>query len=284
MNDEIRSRLAELSRLALQGTFGTDAQSMTEAYQSLSTIDVFLKVVHTFYRQRNSVEAAQIAEFADMFCRLLIVVYRDAKKQDTQVSTAFLYSFLEDYPGVPGSCLFSKWEALGRSAYALKAVSHAGPLATWEQSKNLFQAYNEFLNGLLGFLIVGWRCALGRRVNSNVITNAYGAKLNDFRDLTGGLDGAFEIIFKLAHPEIRNAIAHGDIWLDTASNGLVKHGNRGHQTGEIPYIDFLGFAMIGSHLGEAYLTAIATILVIENGSDTNVAQLPQHLVRVFNHH
>lgn len=282
MDNSVKSRLAELGRLSLEGMFGDAVQAAAQDYSAtpLGTA-IFIKVVHDFYQVRATDEDGQIAQVAELFCRLLIVVYRDARKRDGAVADAFVNAFLKDYPGVQGSCLFSKWEALGRASLAFKAASRTNPVLAWEQAKGLVQAYNEFLNGLLGFLIIGWRCALGRPISPQVLGNPYGAKRNEFSQLTGGEDGAFYLICRLARPDLRNAIAHGSIWLETAA-AKVKYTDR-DRIHEMELIDLIGLAAVGSHLAQAYLVALAAIVLLVEGSSADVAQLPQHLVQLFNH-
>jgi len=282
MDESLRRRLTELGRLSVEGRFGEEIRKAAEEYKDLpSDMRLFVRVVRDFYKPRSTEEDAQIAWAADLFCKLIIVVYRDAKKRDVDVANALAFSFLKDYPGVPNTSLFSKWDDLSKASLGLKAAAHTELVLVWEQAKNLVRAYNEFLGGLLGFLIIGWRCALGKTFSPNFLGNAYGAKVNEFAQLTSGDDGAFYLIFRLARPDLRNAIAHGTIWLDTESN-KAKFTDRG-QEHEIDLVDFLGLAAVGSHLGHAYLTAIAAIRVLEDGGATNVTQLPPELPQLFNH-
>jgi hypothetical protein len=282
MDETLHNRLHELSRLSLQGAFGAEAQMLAQEYAAVPEgMDIFIKVVHALYRPKATPEDAEVFRVVDLFCRLLIVVYRDARKQDADVAAALLNSLLQDYPGKPGTCLYSKWETLGRAAATFKMTRHDNQVVIWEQSKSLFQAYNEFLNGLLGFLIIGWRCALGRPINADVLNKKYRAKLNEFTQLTNGVDGAFGLICQLARPDVRNAIAHGDIWHDTTT-GKIRYTHR-DQPQEMDLFEFLGCATVGSHLPQAYLSALAAIVVLEEGSGSDVARLPPHLIQLYHH-
>ena len=110
----------------------------------------------------------------------------------------------------------------------------------------------------------------------------YSARVDQLSSLTGGEDGAFYLVIRLARPKIRNAIAHGDIWLDSeAAKVRYSTGGADRKEHEIDLMEFGALAMSGSHLPHSYLAAIGTIAVMEDGSELAKAFLPQHLVRVF---
>lgn len=283
LNEELKRRLSQLYRMSKEGIFGEVVKEATSEYEelSISGIDIFLKVVADFYKPTKTEEDRMMFKMADLFCQLIIVVYREAKKQDVIVAKAFLNSFIKDFPGAQGSCVYPQWESLARASYAFKAAKNDQLLA-WQQALKLVQANNEFLNVLLGYLIVVWRCASGKKFSPNVFNNPYGSKLNDFSQLTNGDNGIFYLIFRLAKPNLRNAIAHEDIWLDYNSNKVrFTDGKEQKISYEMDLIEFLSLAAVGSHLGQAYIAAISAILVLEEGSPAHLIQLPIHLVGVF---
>jgi hypothetical protein len=215
---------------------------------------------------------------------LIIVLYREAKKKDTEVAQAIVNSFIEDFPNTENTCVFPQWESLAKASLAFKAAKNAEPVVVWQQSTRLFQAYNEFLSAFLGFFIIGWRCALSKDFSTNVLHNSYGSKLNEFDQLTGGEYGPFYLILRLAKPNLRNAIAHENVWFDRDSN-IVRftHGRRRETTEEMPLVEFMGLAALGSLIAQYYLAAITAIVILEDGKKSDIEQLPAHLIRVFIH-
>jgi len=288
MQPELKKRLAQLGNQSIQGLFGEQVKSNAAEYALLQNegMNVFLKLIHDFYgKPLNTEEDRMMAEGADVFCQLIIAVYRETKKEDEDVAASFVNSFIEDFPNAPNSCLYPQWEALAKATMAFKsAPATQNPLIVWQQSLKLVQAYNEFLNVLIGYFLVAWRCALGKSYSINTFSNAYGAKINEFSQLTGGHDGAFNIIFQVANHSLRNAIAHEDIWLDSGTN-TVKYtaGKRPKTTHEIGIGEFFGYAMMGANFGQAYIVAIAALIVLEDGSLEDKKRLPAHLVKVFTH-
>jgi len=267
--------------MSIEGKLGEDIQTLSQEYNKIpSGIPIFLKIIEDFYKKDRG--SQELSTLLDLFSQLFILVYRESKKQDPEVSNSILYSFINDFSGTDGSCIYPQWETMINASLAFKRVVHSNYILVWEQAKNLVQAYNEFLNGLLGFFIVGWRCAKCKNYNINVFNNNYGSKLNEFSQLTGGEDGAFYLIFRIAKPKLRNAIAHGSIWLDADSSKVKFTDNtNSSDTHELNLEEFISFAGIGSHLGHAYLAAIASIVVIEEGTDSDISRVPTHIVRLF---
>ncbi len=73
-----------------------------------------------------------------------------------------------------------------------------------------------------------------------------GSKFNEFSQLTGGDEGAFYLIFRLANPDLRNAIAHENIWLDSETDIVKYSAGKGPKvTYEMSLIDFMGLATVG---------------------------------------
>jgi hypothetical protein len=157
-------------------------------------------------------------------------------------------------------------------------------LLIWQQSIKLFQSYNEYINGLFGYLIILWRIYLNKTVNPNVLNTSYGNKVNQLSELTGGDDGPFYIYLRMAKPDIRNAIAHESIWLDS-DNAIVHytHGNQNRVESQIDLVEFMGLATFGSHIAQPYLAAISVIIIMEYGSALAKSLLPESYRRVFSY-
>lgn len=269
--------------MALAGEFGERVRVDQEEYGRLAAgPPILLRVVSDFY----SVTGGAIEEIRNirfLTFQIFIVTYREAKRRSPTVAATLVNSFIEDYPGAPESSLTTKWTSLARAGVAFRAVAGgSNSNLIWQQSVKLFQAYNEFLNGLFGYLIALWRAQQGRRVNPRVHACVYGDKVNQLSELTGGDDGLFYLLLRLARPKIRNAIAHESIWLDS-DQALVHYVDVTTASEDtLPLTDFMALAMTGSHLAQPYLAALAAIALLED-SPESVANLPEHLVRLFQH-
>lgn len=278
--------LEQFSTMGESGAFGDEIKISRDEYNSLPTdIAIFLKVIID-YRQETLKHSEFIEgteEIRETFLKYIIVAYREAKRVDSDIALSIINSFIGDYPGVEESCLLSKWCSLGNASLAFREVAKSeSKLLVWQQACKQCQAYNEFLNGLLAYLIILWRTAKSKTVNTAVFSAAYSNKINQFKDLTGGENGAFYLIFRLAKPKLRNAIAHETIWLDSDANKVRYIDGRPPIEHEIGLIDFMSFCSFGSHLAQPYLAAIALIVVMENGTEQEKSLLPNDLVDLFN--
>lgn len=284
MNDDLLKRMKQMSRMASDGILGDDAKKAHKEYSKIPEgYFTFIKVISDFYSKKIKEDDKELFQLADLFCQLIIVLYRESKKNDIDVANSIVSSIISDFPGVNDSCLYPSWESLVKAAVAFKSCSKTNPLLIWQQATKLVQSYNEFLNGLLGYFIIGWRCALGKSYSSNIFNNAYGAKLNEFKELTNGEDGPFYIFFRLGNPQLRNAIAHETIWYDEDLQ-LVKYKDiKKDETHELGIIDFIGLAAASSHLPESFLVAIASIVVLEHGNAITKNFIPKHICNVFFH-
>lgn len=284
MKPSSRSRLlAQFDQLATDGDFGVAAEAAVGAYAPL-TNDVAraVKYVAELYEGSDDPEGRQAR---DLFAQLVLVAYREAKRQDEAVASNFANAFIDNYPGTSGTSLLAKWISLGEAALGFKSLTAESKSRSllWQQSSRLVLMTNEFLDGLLGLLIVAWRCGLGKPINTNVLTNAYGSKLDEFKNLTGGENGAFYLLFRIADPPLRNGLAHGTAWLDyDAQEVRYTVGRQARQEHSLELTLFMAMAYYGSYLAQGYLAALATIIVLEGDSSAAAELLPDHLVRVMN--
>jgi hypothetical protein len=174
---------------------------------------------------------------------------------------------------------------LAQASLAFREVAHSrNRLLVWQQACKQFQAYNEFLSGLLAYLIILWRTSLGKTMNTAVFDTAFGNRVDQFSSLTGGEHGPFYLFCRLARPRIRNAIAHETCWLDSdAAKVRYTEGRAPRTEHEMDLVEFMGLASAGSHLAHAYLAAIGVIAVMESGNDLAKSSLPSQLIRVYTH-
>ena len=286
MKDTHQRLIQQFSQLASEGMFSQYIKASQQQYDQLKPLGgvaVLVQVAREFQEETER-HVQEIGEIRSLICKLLIVVYREAKRQDPSISLTFVHSFIQDYPSIPESSLLPRWVSLTLSSLAAREISHSqNRLLTWQIYKQQFQAYNEFLNGLLSYLIILWRTSLSKGVNLNVFDTNYANKVDDFNNLTGGEDGAFYIFSRLARPRIRNAIAHESIWLDSEAGKVCFTEGRGNNKveSEMDVSEFFTLATIGSHFSHAYIAAIAVIAVMEDGSDFAKSLLPIQLVQVF---
>lgn len=287
MQSRTQQQLEQISRSGAQGYFGREVQIASEAYSKLSGAPLLSQFVSDYYRdaQRASADDAPLNEICDLVVQLILVVYREALKRDATVANALAASLTEDYAGTMDSHLLPQWATLYEASYAFKQTCGLGnPLLAWQAQTRLCQAVHEFAGGLLGFLILGWRAGQGQRVNPNVLTNTLGAKLNEFIQLTGGEDGAFYLFGRLLKPEIRNAIAHGDIWQDEADQVHYVVNREPRQEKQISLLEFAGITAAGSYLGVAYILALSILIVANSGDEKAwhlIPLIPSHLQAVL---
>lgn len=142
------------------------------------------------------------------------------------------------------------------------------------------QSINEFINALLGFLIIGWRCANGKKYSINIFNNNYGSKLDEFKELTNGNDGIFYFIFRLGSNHLRNALAHDDIYFDQ-ENMVVKYNDR-EKSFTMNTVDYMAILLMGATLPKAYQAALNTIYVINKGSQNDKNYIDSNILRLLN--
>jgi hypothetical protein len=275
--------LKQFADMAADGQFGDSIKKEQEVYDQLPQgIAILLKFVFDFWEEifKKNDELSQIRNLS---CQLLIVAYREAKKRDPEIAQSLVNSFTTDYPGVPESTLLPRWCSLAQASLAMREMAQSrNRLMVWQQTCKQFQAYNEFLNGLLAYLIILWRTKEGRPVKTSVFDTTYANKLDQFSSLTGGEEGAFYLFCRLARPKIRNAIAHETIWLDADENKVrYEEGRHPRTERKMDLIEFMGLAAAGSHLAQSYLAAIAVIAVMEEEYELGKKVLPPQLVKVF---
>ncbi|MCW5200734.1 hypothetical protein VU07_02825 [Desulfobulbus sp. F4] len=285
MKESHRNLLKQFSRIAEDGLLGEEIAASRLEYEKFpSGIPVMLKLVSDFLESSSSTDQ-ELSKMRNLMCQLLIVAYREARRKNPEIAEHFLNSFTQDYPNVPESCLLPKWIGLANACVAFReTLKIKNCLLVWQQTIKQFQAYNEFLNGLLGYLIILWRTHLDKDVNPNVLNANYGSKKKQLGELTGGENGAFYFFLRIAQPEIRNAIAHESIWLDSDTGTVhYNHGNQDKIESKIPFINFMAYAGCGSHIPQTYLAALSVIFVMEFGSDLAKSLLPEAYRNVFTH-
>ncbi len=275
--------LRQVAEMAEEGKFGESIKAAREEYSQLPIgIATLLKCANDAYKKKEGINE-DIVHMRDLFTQLIIVTYREAARVDPQVALALVHSLIADYPGISESCLAPQFCTLTQAALGFREMAESTNRSLmWQQMLRLVLAYNEFLNALLGFMIPCLRCAQEQQPDPGIFSMPYRSRLDQVSSITGGEKGAFYLFNRLGKPSIRNAIAHGTIWLDSeAAKVYYTDGSRQKREYQIDLIEFGCLGLSGSHLGEPYLAAIAAIAVMEDGSDLAKNLLPAHLVRVF---
>lgn len=282
--DASRKRLLEhIADLAAAGELGESFRKNRTKYEALPPgIAVFLTCVADYSVQNRS-QDEETRSFRDLVCKLLIVAYREGRRINPGGAEPFLSSLISDYPGAPESALLTRWSSLAQACLASKELSgSSNRTLVWQQMDKVFLSYNEFLDGLLGYLIVLQRLAAGRPVNPRVFDCAYGDKVNQFNSLTGGENGAFYVLTRIARPAMRNASAHGRLWLDPKCSDVRYVDGRDNKAEKSISLDeFAALVHLGSHLLMPYLAAIGTLVALEFGVDEVRALLPTTLVDLW---
>jgi hypothetical protein len=282
MKENYKRLIEQIAKSTAEGIFGDAALSSSKEYEGMpldtSRLSKFIKDLSTEISSGNEEEVQPIY----VFWQILVVVYRDSKKVDAEVAKAFLHSFIEDYPDMPNTALSLRWNSLAQAIFAFKSVAHSNdPLLVWQQASRLFLDYSEFLNGLLGYLTIAWKCALKKNFKPNVFNAFYAVKAKQFEELTNGDNGVFDLFNRMIKPKLRNGIAHGNSWPDWESNKVRYTDGKTEDEYDIDFSEFLALCMLGSHLAKSYIAAMATIVIWEEGTEVQKLSLPQQFIKLL---
>lgn len=269
--------------IAKDGTLGIEIEKTQKEYEEINNdIARIIKYIYDVLTPKSENDL-KIMQSKAILSQYIILAYREAKKKDIEIANGLLYSFIEDYPSRSHSCLLEKWRTLAESILSVKEISGSKKrLEIWQNYSKLFQSYNEFLNGLLNYLILCWKCYLGELTDLAVFESSYGNKIDEFEKITDGENGVFYLIFRIANNQIRNAIAHGDIRFDPNS-GIIYYliGRKNKTEKQIHIDDFMAITILGSTIAQAYLAGIGTIVVMEHGTEKAKELLPDYLKKAF---
>jgi len=282
MRENYKRLIEQIAKFTSEGIFGDAALLSSKEYEGIqpgtSKMSKFIQDLSVEISSGNEEEVLPIY----VFWQVLVVVYRDSKKVDAEVANAFLYSFTEDYPDMPNTALSLRWNSLAQAIFAFKSVAHSNnPLLIWQQASRLFLDYSEFLNGLLGYLTIAWKCALKKKFKPDVFNASYGVKAKQFEELTNGENGVFYLFNRIIRPKLRNGIVHGNAWLDRECNKVRYIDGKTEDESDIDVIEFLSLCMLGSHLAKSYIAAIATIVLWEESTEVQKLSLPQQFINLL---
>jgi len=125
MKESHKKLLEQFSRMADSGAFGDQiAESRSEYEQLPKGIPVMLKTVSDFCTGSPS-DSSEIAQMRQLACQSLIVAYREANRNNSNIAVHFVNSFIQDYPGVAESCLLPRWTSLGNACLAFRELANS---------------------------------------------------------------------------------------------------------------------------------------------------------------
>lgn len=219
--------------------------------------------------------------------QVMLVFYREVKKRDPEAALWLLRSFQEDHPDVPGSNCFSKVMSLLEASYNVQSTSkdalngRGNRELSFMTAKECYRAGAGFLSALMGWMYLLFRVWEGQAFEGQPLKWPDAKKADEFEKISKGRDGIFFMLTPLVNKHLRNAIAHGDIQLDS-QNAKVLYSNKIEDRivhSEMNLTEFVGLGTyLFSRLPSIYLGVLSTILIFESGSVEEKLQLPMFSV------
>jgi hypothetical protein len=281
LQDEIKRKLSQMVSYTQEGIYGFNALfELEKAQNTPNIISYFMDYINYLYQPPdNDIELYHIGQRIN---ECLLILYRDSKIKDNKVSQALYKSLFYDFPNTQNTNLLDRYRIVIEASVGFKnAINIKDKLIIWNLSKVLFEAYNEFLNDLLGYINICAKTSIEKKYNTSILQNSYNAKIDEFNSLK--LNYLFPVISNFAKPEIRNAISHSRISPNNENDAIeftIKIGNL-FENKKIDLIEFIGIAAAGTYLPVGYITALATIFVVENGNITDLHLLPDDIKTIF---
>ncbi len=269
-------RFNQVDKQTQDGLYGNDVIKDSFEYKNLSgnSIEMFLKNINDFYsKDINPI----FRPYPIALIKIILSLFFKNNDKNPELTDYFTLIFQKDIEGTKNTCIKDKYLNMLDAGHAFKqSISTDNPLIIWELAKSNFLAYNEFLNILIGVILINYRFSIGKSYKLGTIKSNYGNKVNELIELSPR-DVSYRNLFELLKPEIRNAIGHQTIWFDK-EDGMVTYLN--DKTGENEMVSIKEFIMLNSkasYLGEAYLVAMSTIGVFTIGKPQDKARLPKEL-------
>ncbi len=279
MEDSVRKRLNNITSLALSGALGNETKKVAERYRDMPTgYESTLEIIKDLYvAQSDAAEDQQLFNIKRMLIYQLFKCYSVLKTNDPSTAKAFANSLIEDHPQVSDSCALPQWDSLTQAIMAFKQVCRSTYPIVWNATLQMIRASFEFYNKILGYLILSLAFEQGRRLSVNILQNAFGAKTDLFRQLTSANADTYKILLMLSNNNLRNSIAHGDIIHHTDTNDVTYKDTRTDSEYSMNIGEFVAIGNLGVELGQAYIIALGSILVLENGGAAHTQALPKDL-------
>lgn len=264
------------------GLLGEDAKNEYLSMISDSTNQYcYLSIISEVY-PATITENDALNEVGQKVCENILCIYRDTKKKDEKIANSLAESLVVDFPNTQNTNLLLRFSNLIQASKTFKAaVTTKNYDIIYSATKSCNLNSQEFLNGLLGYINICSKVALGRKFKAQSLTSSFNAKLEEYKAMQ--LHYIMPIFSNLADVEIRNAIAHGKHWHDRESNTLMYEGGR-KVSGDIKSVsidELFGKSIAGIQLAFGYLAAIATIQFLNTSIPEEFNLLPQNIRLLF---
>lgn len=274
--DKMDKRFNQIGKQIHDGLYGSEVVKNSIDYDNISgnSIETFLKNINDFYsKDINPV----FRPYPLALIEIILTLFFKNNEKDFDLSECFTLIFQQNIDGTKNTCIKDKYLNMLDAGHASKqSLGTKNPLIIWELTKNSFLAYNEFLNILVGVILINYRFSIGKTYKFSALDNPYGKKVNELLELNPQ-EPYYKYLFELLKPEIRNAIGHQTIWFDK-SDRMVTYLNDKTGTNEtISIEDFVFLNSKASYLAEAYLVSLSTIAIFTIGKPQDKARLPKEL-------
>ena len=138
MKKEHKVLLEQMKKFALESVEGKSVKEGFEEYAQLPTdLSVFIKCLHDYHERSKELEE-ELVQIRSIFFQLIIVAYRECRKNDKTIADTLAYSLVRDYPDIEGSALIRQWTSLTQASIAFKEVINLkSKLLAWQQTKRV---------------------------------------------------------------------------------------------------------------------------------------------------
>ncbi|MDX8553767.1 hypothetical protein MK851_09050 [Tenacibaculum sp. 1B UA] len=272
----IDKREIQLGEQIQNGLYGKEAIKDANIYKEISNtgIETFIKNINDFYSKE--IESV-FKPYPHALIEIILTLFFKNNSKDVELSDCFALIFQKKIEGTRKSYIKDKYINMLEAGHASKqSLSTNNPLIIWELTKNNFLAYNEFLNVLIGVILINYRYSIGKTYKFNTLDNHYGNKVNQLIELKPE-NQCYQYLFELLQPDIRNAIGHQNIWFEKSSNTVTYLNDKTGLNETMSIEDFILLNSKASYLAEAYLVSISTIAIFSFGTTLDRARLPKEL-------
>ena len=274
--DNIDKRFSQLGKQIHDGLYGSDVIKDSIDYNKISgnSVETFLKNINDFYsKEINPI----FRPYPLALIEIILTLFFKNNNKNLELSDCFTLIFQKDIEGIKNTCIKDKYLNMLDAGHASKqSIETNNPLIIWELAKNSFLAYNEFLNILVGVILINYRFSIGKTYKISTLNNAYGNKVNELIELNPKAP-SYKYLFQLLRPEIRNAIGHQTIWFDKSDRMVTYLNDKTGINETISIEDFVFLNSKASYLAEAYLVSLSTIAIFTIGKPQDKARLPKEL-------
>lgn len=231
-------RFNQIGKQIQEGLYGNEAFEDSLDYKNLSgnSVETFLKNINDFYsKEINPV----FRPYPIALIEIILTLFFKNNDKNPELSDYLTLIFQRDIDGTKNTCIKDKYLNMLDAGHASKqSIDTNNPLIIWELVKNSFLAYNEFLNILIGVVLINYRFSIGKSYKLSALNNKYGNKVNELIGLNPQ-GTSYKYLFELLKPEIRNAIGHQTIWYDKTDRMVTYLNDKSGENKTITIDDFI---------------------------------------------